>query len=171
MGAGKTTVGQALAHQLSGVFIDLDQVIESRLGQSVPQIFAQQGETGFRQAESSALAAVLASLPPVCVLATGGGAFPQPAIAALLETHSATIIFLDAPAEELYRRCVDSLDAGGRPLLKDLSSFKKLYAERLPAYRRAQWHVDTSGKNVADIAAELAVRVRDAQREPQRANS
>lgn len=171
MGSGKTTVGQELARQLSATFIDLDRAIERREAQSVAQIFAQQGEDAFRAAERAAVVEILASPPTVCVLATGGGAFPQPEIADLLEVRSAITIFLDAPAEELYRRCVDSLDAGARPLLKDLSSFKKLYAERLPAYRRAQWHVDTSGRTVADIAAALAVRVRDAQRAPQRANS
>ncbi len=168
MGSGKTTVGQELARQLACTFIDLDRVIEAQQGQSVAQIFAQDGEEGFRQAERAAAAAVLASPAAVCVLATGGGAFPQDAIAALLESHAATTIFLDGPAEELHQRCVDSLDAGLRPLLKDLPSFKKLYAERLPAYGRAQWHVDTSGRTVAEIAAEIAGRVRDAERERQR---
>ena len=171
MGSGKTTVGQELARHLSAIFIDLDRVIEKREGQTVSELFARLGEASFRQTERAALAELLVSVPPNCVLATGGGAFPQPNIAQRLEARGAVTIFLDAPAEELYRRCVDSLDAGARPLLKDLSSFKKLYAERLPAYRRAQWQVDTSGRSAADIAAALAVRVRDAQRAPQRANS
>jgi shikimate kinase len=164
MGSGKTTVGQELARTLGCAFFDLDQEIERRKGQSVAQIFAESGEAGFRNAEREALAAALTSIPDVCVLATGGGAFPQPEIAALLRSHDATIIFLDAPAEELHRRCVDSLDAGIRPLLKDLSSFKKLYAERLTAYRQAHWQVETSGRTVAEIAAEIAGRVRTAER-------
>lgn len=171
MGSGKTTVGQELARQLSATFIDLDRVIEKREGQSVTQIFAQQGEASFRAAERAAVMELLASPPAHCVLATGGGAFAQPEIADLLEARGAITIFLDAPAEELHRRCVDSLDAGVRPLLKDLPSFKKLYAERLPAYRQAQWHVDTSGKTIADIATEIARRVGDAEREPQRTRS
>ncbi|MEO6119934.1 MAG: shikimate kinase, partial [Terriglobales bacterium] len=131
MGSGKTTVGQELARQLPATFLDLDRVIEKREGQSVSHIFARLGEDSFRAAERAAVVELLAGAPANCVLATGGGAFPQAQIADLLEARSAITIFLDAPAEELHRRCVDSLDAGARPLLKDLSSFKKLYAERL----------------------------------------
>jgi shikimate kinase len=171
MGSGKTQVGEALARELACPFIDLDREIEARERQTIPELFAQRGEAGFRKAERDATLAVLASIPPVAVLALGGGAMAQPEIAAAITSLSVVTIFLDAPAEELHRRCVDSLDAGHRPLLKDLSSFKKLYAERLPVYRQAQWQVDTSGRTVPEIAADIAGRVRDAERERQRNSS
>lgn len=163
-------MGRELACQLGYAFIDLDRVIEARQGRSIGQIFIEAGEEAFRAAERGAAAEVLNSPSEDCVLAMGGGALAQDEIARLLESRSATTVFLDAPALELYQRCVDSLDAGARPLLKEFASFKKLYADRLPVYRRAHWHVDTSGRTVAEIASEIAGRVRDAQRERQRTN-
>jgi len=154
MGAGKTSVGREVARRLSSKFIDLDAVIEARTGRSVSDIFSTNGETAFRRLEQEALRETLARESEAYVLAIGGGAFVQPEIA---ETLAKTpTVFLEAPAEELYRRCVDSLDAGIRPLLQDLTSFKKLYAERVPLYRRARWTVNTSGRTVEEVAAEIA---------------
>ncbi|HUS19171.1 MAG TPA: shikimate kinase [Terriglobales bacterium] len=165
MGSGKTSVGQELAQQLGCDFIDLDRMIEARAGKSVAGIFAQQGEEFFRRAEREALAEVLSTRRRPLVLSPGGGAWLQPGIAEQLAKAGAITIFLDAPAEELHQRCVNSLDAGHRPLLKDLSSFKKLYADRLPVYRRSQRRVDTSGRSVRDIATGIAEIIRDEARD------
>lgn len=160
MGAGKTSVGRDAARRLSSRFIDLDAVIEAQAGRSVREIFTADGEAAFRRMEREALHQVLASESEPYVLAVGGGAFVQAEIAGALA--DAPTIFLEAPEEELYRRCVDSLDAGVRPRLQDLTSFKKLYAEREPHYRRARWTVNTSGRTVAEVAAEVAGLVRPA---------
>lgn len=164
MGAGKSTLGAALAQALDCAFVDLDSVIESRTGKTVREVFANEGEPAFRKLEREALGQVLGQSSRPQVLALGGGAFLQPEAAVLLAEHRVTTIFLAAPAEELYQRCVDSLDAGSRPLLKDLPSFRKLYAERLPAYQRAEWHVTTAGKPTAAIVSDILQRIR-AQRE------
>lgn len=160
MGAGKTSVGREVARQLSSKFIDLDAAIEARAGKSVREIFAADGEPAFRRLEQEALREVLADEGEPYVLAVGGGAFVQAEIAQALA--DAPTVFLEAPGDELYRRCVDSLGAGVRPLLQDLTSFKKLYAEREPHYRQARWTVSTSGRKVGEVAAEIAGLVRTA---------
>lgn len=161
MGAGKTTVGRELARQFSAKFIDLDAVIEAQAGRTVREIFASEGEPAFRRREREAWREVARESEPY-VLAVGGGAFAQAEIAAALT--DAPTVFLEAPGDELYGRCVDSLDAGVRPLLQDLTSFKKLYAERQPHYRRARWTVTTSGRKAEEVAAEIAGLLRPAAR-------
>src|SRR5262245_23576931 len=105
MGAGKTTVGRALAKRLGWTFYDLDDVIEQREQQTIPEIFANSGETAFRQAESAALRDLLQANPGDLILALGGGAFVQRQNRALLEQAGAVTILLEAPLEELRRRC------------------------------------------------------------------
>ena len=78
MGSGKSSVGRELARQLDWDFVDLDTRIESRERQTVPEIFRERGETGFRLAETDALRDLLAeSGQPNRVVALGGGAFVQ----------------------------------------------------------------------------------------------
>ncbi|MFI5104326.1 MAG: shikimate kinase, partial [Terriglobales bacterium] len=107
MGAGKTSVGRALAARLEWNFCDLDNIIETREQQTVAAIFAERGEAGFREAESAALRELLqdSAMPGDLVLALGGGAFVQPANRAALERSGALTVLLEAPLEELRRRC------------------------------------------------------------------
>ncbi|MCX8024536.1 MAG: shikimate kinase, partial [Thermanaerothrix sp.] len=71
MGTGKTTVGKIVAAKMGSPFVDLDEVICHRTGQSIPEIFARKGETVFREIESQALREILTQ--DRVVLATGGG--------------------------------------------------------------------------------------------------
>jgi shikimate kinase len=162
MGAGKTSVGQQLAKMLGREFVDLDHMIEAKSGQSVAELFARQGEPAFRNLEVETLQEVMARTARPQVIALGGGAVTQPMIQTLLREHDVLTIFLDAAPEDLYRRCVDSLDAASRPLLQDLSSFKKLYAERLPVYQQAEWHF-ASAASVEKTVAEIAGRLRSGE--------
>jgi shikimate kinase len=155
MGSGKTTVGAALARSLRYEFTDLDRVIEARAGRTVAEIFAREGEPAFRRAEVEALRSLLGTKRVPRVIALGGGAFLQPEITGLLQDPSILTIFLDAAPEELYQRCVDSLDAAPRPLLKDLPSFKKLYAARLPFYEKADRRVATGARNVTEVVSAI----------------
>jgi shikimate kinase len=153
MGAGKTSVGTALA-RLGWTFLDLDDCIEQREGRTIPAIFREQGEAGFRDAERAALQELLSQWPsaPRMVVALGGGAFCNPATAQLLA--GAAVVFLDADADELWRRC--QAQPRERPLRQDRQRFRELYEKRLPYYLRANYRVATSGKSVEQVAAELA---------------
>ena len=151
MASGKSTVGPELARRLGWDFVDLDSRIEVREQKSVPEIFRDLGEPGFRLAESNALQHLTQSLERNSVVALGGGAFAQERNRALLQNWPS--IFLNAPVEELWRRSL--ADEVERPLRKDRDQFAQLHAERLPFYRQATITVETAGRDVASVCAEI----------------
>jgi|SRR5882724_7138928 len=155
MGAGKTTTGKALAHRLGWKFCDLDDVIELREEKTVAQIFASSGEAAFRRMESAALRTLLQddATPGNLIVALGGGTFIQPENRAALEQAEAITVLLEAPLNELRRRC--GLDDKKRPLAQQTEKFDQLFAERRAAYERAQFKVDTLGKDANEVAAEI----------------
>lgn len=164
MGAGKTSAGKVLAQRLHWTFQDLDQVIERSAGQSVAAIFAAHGEHRFRAMESAALQEVL--LRPLegaggMIVALGGGAFVQPENRAALERAGAIIVLLEAPLEELRRRCARDNAGDTRPLARDAQKFAELLAQRRQDYERAQLRVDTNAKSVEQVAAEIESMLRD----------
>jgi shikimate kinase len=160
MGAGKSSVGRALAQQLNWLFEDLDDRIVQREGRSVPEIFRVSGEPAFREAEHAALRQVLADLHGgiARVVALGGGAFAQPANAALLKAEGVPTVFLDAPVSELWRRCCAQSSSAGaeRPLLRDQDQFRRLYQTRRKSYAAASFKIDTEMRSLETIAAEIA---------------
>lgn len=151
MASGKSTVGPELARRLGWDFVDLDSRIEVREQKSVPEIFRDLGEPGFRLAESNALQHLTQSFERNSVVALGGGAFAQERNRALLQNWPS--IFLNAPVEELWRRSL--ADEVERPLRKDRDHFAQLHAERLPFYRQATITVETAGRDVASVCAEI----------------
>jgi len=152
MGSGKSTVGKELARRLAWDFVDLDTRIEALEGETVPEIFRNRGESSFRIAETRALQNLLSnSLDRDSVIALGGGAFVQEANRELLRNHPT--VFLDAPAEELWRRCQQ--DESERPLRQDREQFARLCADRLPSYRQASLVIETGGKPVEAICLEI----------------
>ena len=152
MASGKSRVGQELARRLDWDFVDLDARIESREQQTIPEIFRDRGEAGFRLAETSALRDLLtASLERNSVVALGGGAFVQERNRELLRQWPT--VFLEASASELWQRSLT--DGIERPLRGDPEQFARLYAERLPCYRQASVVVETTGKQVAAICVEI----------------
>ena len=157
MGSGKNTVGHELARRLAWDFVDLDARIEARERQSIPEIFRLRGEPAFRLAETSALHDLTNFLKRPSVVALGGGAFVQENNRQML--HPWPSVFLDAPPQELWQRCVQhDAEAGSkveRPLQKDPEQFARLHAERLPLYRQASLIVETSGKDLAAICLEI----------------
>jgi len=159
MGAGKSSVGRAMAEQLGWTFEDLDERIEQREKVTVAEIFRTAGESGFRKAETSTLKELLEDLRggPKKVIALGGGAFVQESNARLIEAANIPTVFLDANAEELRSRCQRQSELQGieRPLLGSPKRFRELYEERRPQYLRASFKHETGGKAVAEIAAEL----------------
>jgi shikimate kinase len=155
MGAGKTSVGRELGRHLGWPFIDLDDRVQARERRTIAEIFQTSGEAEFRRAEYNALDELLKEVESgPMVVAVGGGAFPQAENTSLLEACLATTVFLDASADELWRRCGD--DTTERPLRQDEQVFRQLYERRRPRYLRAQFHVETAGKKVSEIAHEIA---------------
>jgi len=160
MGAGKTSVGRALGQRLNWVFEDLDDRIERREGRTIAEIFRNSGEPAFRQAEHTALRQALEeSLSGVArIVALGGGAFAQPRNAALLKAAGVSTVFLNAPVEELWRRCRRQASSTGaeRPLLRSKQQFRQLHQTRRKSYLRASLKIETGGRTVDAIAAEIA---------------
>jgi shikimate kinase len=154
MGAGKSTVGRALARRLGWSFVDLDRWIEKRERRRVAQIFASDGEASFRAIETDALCTVLADRRESLVLALGGGAWVQEKNSAMLKSAGACVVFLDAHPDELRARC--AVKSAKRPLFRDDDQFRQLYAARHGSYMQADMRVDTAGRSVLDVACQLA---------------
>ena len=171
MGSGKSTVGRLLASQLAWRFADLDAEIERESGLSISQIFAQKGEAVFREIEHQCLTRVLGSASARntrLVLALGGGTFTQARNTALIREpgaaqRGAAVIWLDCSAEELLRRCVLM---GDRPLFRDEASFRRLYEERLPYYRQADYRVESGGEPMRVVEQILALGIFDRSAQP-----
>ncbi len=132
MGSGKSTAGRELAQRLGRRFVDLDEEIAARAGRSIPEIFAAEGEAGFRRRERDSLAVVLSD-PVPAVIATGGGAVLDPENRAVMREEAVTIWLRAEPAALASRVGTGS----GRPMLGDdpLSDLRRLAGEREPLYR------------------------------------
>ena len=134
MGAGKSTVGRRLADALGREFYDSDGEIEKAAGLSIADIFTMHGEAEFRRGERRVLERLLEQRPHV--LATGGGAYLDPATRDLLREKAITI-WLNADLETLWRRVSRR---SHRPLLKTENpkgALSRLLDERTPIYEKA----------------------------------
>ena len=131
MGAGKSTVGRALAARLGVGFADLDDEIAAAAGTPIPEIFAARGEAGFRALETETARAVLAR-PGSEVVASGGGFPTFEANRALVRGTNTLVVHIDAPFETLWARIAGG---GDRPLAKRREETAALYARRAPDYR------------------------------------
>jgi shikimate kinase len=157
MGAGKTTVGRALAAKLHWPFVDLDDEIVRRERRSIPEIFREQGEAHFRRLEAESLRRVLQAAPPPLVMAAGGGAYIYPGNAERLRQAGFFTVFLDATLDELRRRCAG--EGEERPLFRDANQFRQLYEARRGAYMAADLQIDTGGKTPEQIVENLVALI------------
>jgi shikimate kinase len=159
MGAGKSSVGRILAQRLGWTFEDLDDWIERREKQNIPEIFRNAGEVGFRRAEHEALRELLQELRSGSekVIALGGGAFAQESNVGLIDAAGLTTIFLDAAVDELWGRCQRQAKTQGleRPLRGNCADFRGLYEKRRPHYLKAGLRKETDGKDPEAIAEDL----------------
>ena len=155
MGAGKSTVGRALATALRLPFRDADEEIEHAARRSVAEIFAERGEAEFRDGERRVIARLLTQEPPH-VLATGGGAFMSAETRALAR-RTALCVWLKADLELLARRVSRKTT---RPLLHGRDPLEVLTAlaeQRHPHYAEAHVVVETGEASIpASTAAVLA---------------
>ncbi|HWS86812.1 MAG TPA: shikimate kinase [Pyrinomonadaceae bacterium] len=156
MGAGKTTVGRALARILGETFIDLDDAVRELEGRGPRELIDEEGEDYFREAETRALGRVLGR-GEARVVATGGGAWTLARNRALTASHGCLSVWLDAPFDLCLRRIEDEGARDSRPFARDTEVARRLYAERLAAYRQADLRVSVSPAADADeLAAEIA---------------
>lgn len=159
MGAGKSTVGRRLGKRLGLEFVDSDAEIESASGYSIMDIFERFGEASFRDGERRVIARLVDGPPKV--IATGGGAFIDPATRALI-LERCLAIWLDADVHLLAER-VSRRES--RPLLKGkdpVAVLTSLAATRNPIYAEAHIHVRSEpaphDNIVEQIVAALAER-------------
>jgi shikimate dehydrogenase len=153
MGAGKTTVGRQLAARLGMAFVDVDEAVSASQGRGIAQIFAEDGEAGFRALEAATIADLLTGAP--AVIALGGGALATEAVRRSLVGQQ--VILLDISlADALARVGGDE----GRPMLTR-SDLAEVYAARQDAYRAAATVVVPA---VGEVDAVVAAAMRAVRR-------
>ncbi|MBM3986910.1 MAG: helix-turn-helix domain-containing protein [Planctomycetes bacterium] len=160
-GAGKSSLGRALALALEVPFVELDARVEELAGLSLAAIFELHGSSGFRRFEAEALEKVL-SEGERCVLATGGSIVHSPETYARLRSTCHTV-WLKATPEDHYARVVaqgDLRPMSGRP--RAIEELRALLETREPLYAQCEHTVFTSGSTPARIVADLATRFADA---------
>ncbi|QKQ72809.1 shikimate kinase [Nostoc sp. TCL240-02] len=152
MGVGKTTIGPLLAKHLGYGFLDLDGVIAKATGKSINQLFAEEGEAGFRQIESDVLSQVCAFTK--LTIATGGGIVLRRENWGYL--HHGLIVWIDVPVELIYKRLAEDTT---RPLLQDSDlkvKLRSLLEQRTPLYSQADLHIIVQeGDTPEDIAKRI----------------
>ena len=160
MGAGKTTLGRALAQRLDFEFADTDRVLVERTGVPIATIFEFEGEEGFRRRESAVLAEV-AERDHV-VIATGGGAVVSAANRELMRERG-TVVYLRARLESLWQR---TRHDNARPLLAGAADRRATLAQLLEArdglYREAAHIVvDTGSQSATTVVNRVLAALRD----------
>ena len=152
MGVGKTTIGKKLAKRLEIPFVDTDVMITKRFGE-IPKIFAEFGESRFREMEE---ACVLEAIADPGVVATGGGAILSEHTRAAL--NQATVVYLSTDGKHMSAR----LGGGNRPLLKDgMSDWRRIYESRRELYEQvADITVDTSRVALRSVVEQIVSELR-----------
>ncbi|MDE2131439.1 MAG: shikimate kinase AroK [Betaproteobacteria bacterium] len=157
MGAGKTTVGRALARRMNLTFVDSDHEIEARTGVRIATIFELEGEAGFRAREEDVIAQLVTRKG--IVLATGGGAVLSAKTRQRLRQQG-TVIYLRACTEDLWQRTRHDRN---RPLLQTedpKARLRQLYEERDPLYREvAHIILDTAHQSVQKLVTQLEAEI------------
>lgn len=155
-GAGKSTIGAALAKSMHLEFVDVDTLIEEDQQSPLQNVLTAHGTAGFRQLEEKV---ILAMQQQNHVIATGGSAIYSEAGMAHLK-DSAVLVLLDVPLPILKQR-VGNFNSRGLVKTKD-QSFSQLFAERLPLYQKhADYVIPCDGKSVDTLCETIREQVAD----------
>jgi shikimate kinase len=149
MGAGKTSVGRALAKRLDWRFVDVDEQIEQRERLAVAEIFQRHGESYFRGVERTVLADQVVLRH--AVVATGGGTFVDPQNRAVIKADGVSV-WLNVPLELVIARIPQD---GRRPLAADRANLERLFQARRTAYEQAHLHIDAGRAPVESLVDQL----------------
>lgn len=176
MGAGKSSIGEILARELDREFLDLDRRITETAGMEIPEIFAREGEEGFRRRERDALREVSRQFSGVVAL--GGGALQNRFLVDRLK-RSGLLIFIDPPFSVIFKRIKGD---SGRPLVEaagrradphgeaddpegrteeQKKELKALYERRKPLYEQAELSLrPREGESAEELAGQLITKIR-----------
>jgi shikimate kinase len=162
MGAGKTSVGRLVAENLGFEFLDTDELIQSRNGRTIADIFAKEGEPAFRALEKQVVQEL--SARKKTVISTGGGLPTDPENLAALKSY-ALVVCLWASPEKIWERVRHQ---SHRPLLHAADPQKKireLLAAREPFYKQADVLINTDLRSVREAAQQIALQFKLATRQ------
>jgi len=155
-GSGKSTIGRRLAKAMGCSLIDTDAVIEERCGHTIAEIFAAEGESGFRRIEEQVIREALDNHDGI--LSLGGGAVTTAGVREALAGH--TVVYLEISAAEGIRRTSGSTV---RPLLAGpdrAEKYRSLLADRVPLYRRvATIRINTNRRNPGAVVRYIVGRL------------
>jgi len=155
MGTGKTSAGRLVAEHLRFEFLDTDELIQTRTGRSIPDIFAVNGEAAFRVLERDIVGEL--GVRTNTVISTGGGLPADPANLAALKAH-ALVVCLWASPERIWERVRNQ---SHRPLLQDanpLARIRDLLACRAPFYRQADVLINTDQRSAREVAHQVVLQ-------------
>ena len=151
-GSGKSTIGKLVAEDLQAPFVDIDAIVSRKEGRPIELIFAERGESFFREIEKQEMQSALDG--PPAVIAPGGGWAAQPG--ALAAAHGrALLVYLKTRPDTAADRAAPQ---GNRPVLMGEDPtvrMRELLREREPFYVQADAQVETDRRRPPDVAAEV----------------
>ena len=164
MGAGKSVVGSCLQRRTKLTLLDTDEIVASKFGMSIHEIFSKYGEHAFRETETQALREM--TPPKQAIIATGGGIVLREENIAFLKRLGA-VVWLNANEETLFKRASRS---GNRPLLRGENpreAFARMLQARLPLYANiAHLRLDTSMLTDEEVAVAILSKLGRLNPEP-----
>lgn len=158
MGAGKSTIGKALASTLGYKFYDTDHLVEKGFKKRIARIFEENGETDFRKAERLVLKTL--STRDKVIISTGGGTLSQPELFYLAK-DSGLVVYLRAPIVDLYERVIFSPKQ--RPVIDVPDTeqvFEQTFEVRRQYYEKADIIVDTAKRHVQSVVNDIIEAVK-----------
>lgn len=158
MGSGKSSVARVLAAKTGLAHVDTDDMVVRQAGMSIPDIFAKEGEAGFRDREHDVLKTLIAMEP--CVISSGGGVVVREENRILLR-QLGTVVYLEVTAKEALARIGHNEE---RPLLRGSVSPQQLLDRRQDWYEGvADVSINTSSQSISQIASDIYRRLRELQ--------